>query len=114
MTAYVYERETQIVKEAIQAASRSTTRQRVSGTQGPRRPLPGECLGSTLRPDAAGFHYKAQGYEPVIAVTLLSGVIRAASLGVEAKDGGFWFYEGATEEGARKLAAKIIARVKTH
>jgi hypothetical protein len=96
MTAYVYEREAQILKETIQAA------------------LPGEWLGGIMRPDAAGFHYKAEGYEPVIAVTLLSGVIRATSLGLEPKDGGFSFFEGATEEGARKLAAKIIARVKSH
>jgi len=46
-------------------------------------------------------------------VTLISGIIRAASLGLEAKDGGFSFYEGASEEGARKLATKVVAWVKS-
>jgi hypothetical protein len=95
MTEYMYEKEAQIMKEAIKAG------------------LPGKWLGGKMQLDAAGFQYKAEGYDPVIGVTLISGIIRAASLGLEAKDGGFSFYEGASEEGARKLATKVVAWVKS-
>jgi len=95
MSEYVYEKEAQIMKEAIKTG------------------LPGQWLGGTMHLAAAGFRYKADGYEPMIGVALVSGVISASSLGLDAEDGGFSFYEGASEEGARRLAAKVIAWVKS-
>jgi hypothetical protein len=97
MSGALYEKEAEILKAALKAG------------------LPGKWLGGTITPDQAGFRWEVDGYAgSPISVTISNGNIRIASEGLPSGKGGFSFYDDATKDKARELAARAIEWVKSH
>ena len=94
MTTYKHEAEARIIMDTLNAG------------------LAGEGQG-TLAPDMAALRFTMDG-KPTILVALVNGTIVAKTDGLSAIDGGFLFTQGADEEGARQIAARIVAWVTSH
>jgi hypothetical protein len=94
MTTYKHETEARIIMDALTAG------------------LPGKGNG-TLAPDMAALRYTMDS-KPTILVALVNGTIVAKTDGLSASEGGFLFTQGADEEGARQIAARIVAWVNSH
>ena len=92
MTAFNYETEALMLKNALKAA------------------VPGKVRNATLTPDAASFRYEVEGHH-TIAVVFISSVVRAHTEGMEALEGGISWTEPATEDGVRRLTSRLIERL---